>query len=131
MASDEQLGLLCVLARRPRRFGPGDEELLRALGDQTAMGLERADLIARLTARDRVKDLFDALAGGAADGRRRRAAPAGCDLARPHLFLHGETAARQGAPTGRRPRRGSPRACAGATRPASSTRAATACAPSC
>lgn len=91
VASDEQLGLLCVL--RPRRFGPGDEELLRALADQTAMGLERADLIARLTARDRVKDLFDALADGSADRAVLAAAPAGCDLSRPHVFLHGEAAA--------------------------------------
>src|SRR5215210_1168663 len=90
VASDEQLGLLCVL--RPRRFGPGDEELLRALADQTAMGLERADLIARLTARDRVKDLFDALADGSADRAVLGAAPAGCDLSRPHVFLHGEPA---------------------------------------
>jgi GAF domain-containing protein len=91
VASDEQLGLLCVL--RPRRFGPGDEELLRALADQTAMGLERAELIARLTARDRVKDLFDALAEGSADGVVLGAAPAGCDLSRPHVFVHGEPAA--------------------------------------
>ena len=91
VASDEQLGLLCVL--RPRRFGPGDEELLGALADQTAMGLERAELIARLTARDRVKDLFDALAEGSADGVVLGAAPAGCDLSRPHVFLHGEPAA--------------------------------------
>ena len=96
VASEEQLGLLCVLARRPRRFGPGDTELLRALGDQTAMGLERADLIARLTARDRVKELFDTLASGAAETAVVRAAPTGCDLRRPHLFLHGEAAA--GAP---------------------------------
>jgi GAF domain-containing protein len=88
VASDEQLGLLCVL--RPRRFGVGDEELLRALADQTAMGLERAELIARLTARDRVKDMFDALADRASDGVVRGAAPPGCDLARPHVFLHGE-----------------------------------------
>src|SRR5215211_6315103 len=46
VASDEQLGLLCVL--RPQRFGRGEEELLRALADQTAMGIERAELIARL-----------------------------------------------------------------------------------
>ena len=91
VASDEQLGLLCVL--RPRRFGAGDEELLRALADQTAMGLERAELIARLTARDRVKDMFDALAGRAADSAVLGAAPAGCDLMRPHVFLHGEPAA--------------------------------------
>src|SRR5215217_3172079 len=91
MASDEQLGLLCVL--RPRRFGAGDEELLRALADQTAMGLERADLIARLTARDRVKDLFDALADGSPDRTVLAAAPAGCDLSRPHVLLRGEPAA--------------------------------------
>src|SRR5215218_9331033 len=91
VASDEQLGLLCVL--RPRRFGAGDEELLRALADQTAMGLERAELIARLTARDRVKDMFDALAGRASDSAVLGSAPAGCDLARPHVFLHGEPAA--------------------------------------
>ena len=91
MASDEQLGLLCVL--RPRRFGAGDEELLRALADQTAMGLERAELIARLTARDRVKDMFDALASSSADSAVLAAAPSGCDLARPHVLLHGEVAA--------------------------------------
>ncbi|MET0817916.1 MAG: GAF domain-containing protein, partial [Solirubrobacteraceae bacterium] len=67
VASGQQLGLLCALARAPRRFGEGDEELLRALADQTAMGLERAELIARLTARDRVKDMFDALAGRSPD----------------------------------------------------------------
>src|SRR5215207_868735 len=73
-ASEEQLGLLCVL--RPRRFGAGDEELLRALADQTAMGRERAELIARLTARDRVKDMFDALAGRAPDSAVLGSAPA-------------------------------------------------------
>jgi DNA-binding PucR family transcriptional regulator len=57
------------------------------------MGLERAELIARLTARDRVKDMFDALAGRAPDSAVLGSAPAGCDLARPHVFLHGEPAA--------------------------------------
>src|SRR4029078_8556654 len=91
IASDEQLGLLCVL--RPRRFAPGAEELLRALADQTAMGLERADLIARLTARDRVKGLFDALEGDAGDAAVAAAAPAGCALSRPHVVVEGEGAA--------------------------------------
>ncbi len=99
IASDEQLGLLCVL--RPRRFRPGDEELLRALADQTAMGLERADLIARLTARDRVKGLFDALEGDAGDAAVAAAAPAGCDLARPHVVVVGEGAADWEAVAGR------------------------------
>ena len=39
------------------------------------MGLERAELIARLTARDRVKDLFDALADGSSDGAVRGGRP--------------------------------------------------------
>jgi sugar diacid utilization regulator len=89
VASDEQLGVLCVLGRGSRRFGPGDEELLAALADQTAMGMERAELIARLTARDRVKDLFEALADGSSDAAVQRAAPAGCDLARPHVVVTG------------------------------------------
>ena len=98
IASDEQLGLLCVL--RPRRFRPGDEELLRALADQTAMGLERADLIARLTARDRVKGLFDALEGDAGDAAVAAAAPAGCDLARPHVVRGGRGRRRLGGGRG-------------------------------
>jgi GAF domain-containing protein len=87
VASDEQLGVLCVLGRDGRRFGPGDEELLAALADQTAMGMERAELIARLTARDRVKDLFEALAEPSSDATVQRAAPAGCDLDRPHVVV--------------------------------------------
>jgi sugar diacid utilization regulator len=89
-ASDGQLGMLVVL--RQQRFAAGDEELLRALADQIAMGIERAELIARLTARDRLKDMFDALAGNAPDGAVTTAAPAGCDLSRPHVLVHGQTA---------------------------------------
>ena len=90
VASDEQLGMLVVL--RQQRFGAGDEELLRALADQIAMGIERAELIARLTARDRLKDMFDALAGNAPDGAVATAAPTGCDLSRSHVLVHGEAA---------------------------------------
>ena len=121
----------CSSCSRPHRFGPGDEELLRALADQTAMGLERAELIARLTARDQVKDLFDALADGTSDSAVLAAAPAGCDLSRPHVLAARRARGgrqRRRAPTGRRSRPGSPRACAGATRSASSTPPATACA---
>ena len=129
VASGQQLGLLCVL--RPRRFGAGDEELLRALADQTAMGLERAELIARLSARDRVKDMFDALADRASDGAVLGAAPAGCDLSRPHVFLHARAASPARARIGTPSRRASARACAVATGSASSTPAATACVRSC
>jgi hypothetical protein len=54
------------------------------------MGIERAELIARLTAGDRVKDMFDVLAGKGSDRAVLRAAPAGCDLTRPHVIVHGE-----------------------------------------
>ena len=131
VASDEQLGLLCVL--RPRRFGAGDEELLRALADQTAMGLERAELIARLTARDRVKDMFDALADRVADSAvhgcragRLRPRAAACAPAR-----RADRRKRRERRLGGASRRAWARACAGATRPASSTPAGTACAPRC
>jgi GAF domain-containing protein len=96
VASEEQLGVLCVLGGRTRRFGPGDEELLAALADQTAMGIQRAELIARLTSRDRVKDLFQALADGASDAATQRAAPAGCDLSRSHVVVTGGAAAADG-----------------------------------
>jgi GAF domain-containing protein len=89
LASDEQLGLLCCVVAPGRGVHPADEALLRAVANQTAMGLQRAELIARLTARDRVKDLFDALATGVVNAALLRAAPAGFNLARPHVFLHG------------------------------------------
>ncbi len=129
VASDEQLGLLCVL--RPRRFGAGDEELLRALADQTAMGLERAELIARLTARDRVKDMFDALAERAGDERGAGRRAAGLRPRAPARLPPRRAGGRHERRLGRRrhaARRAPARA---ATRPASSTPAATACARSC
>jgi hypothetical protein len=86
LASGEQLGLLCVVLDER---APAAADLLRAVANQTAMGLQRAELIARLTARDRVKDLFDALASGRPDPAVLRAAPAGFDLTRPHVFLQG------------------------------------------
>jgi GAF domain-containing protein len=89
VASEEQLGLLCCVVPPGRGIHAADEALLRAVANQTAMGLQRAELIARLTVRDRVKDLFDALAAGVPNASLLRAAPPGFNLARPHVFLHG------------------------------------------
>lgn len=89
IASGEQLGLLCCVADGADGAA---EELLRAVAHQTAMALQRAELIARLTARDRVKDLFDALAAGAADATSLRAAPPGFSLERAHVFVGGHGA---------------------------------------
>ena len=94
-AGDEQLGLLCCIARG-RAFDDEDAELLRAVAHQTAVGLKKAELIERLTAENIVKDMFEALAAGSVEAAVAKAAEARCDLSRPHVFLH---AVRAAAPT--------------------------------
>ena len=54
-----------------------------------AVGARVVAVIARLTARDRVKDLFDALAAGTAEDAVLRAAPPGCDLTQPSVVIEG------------------------------------------
>ena len=91
VAGDEQLGILaCVV--RGRRFAEDDAELLRAVANQTAVGLKKAALIERLTAENIVKDMFEALAAGSVETAEAKAGDARCDLSRPHLFLHAERA---------------------------------------
>ena len=94
-AGDEQLGLLCCIARG-RAFDDEDAELLRAVAHQTAVGLKKAELIERLTAENIVKDMFEALAAGSVEAAEAKAAEARCDLSRPHVFLH---AVRTAGPT--------------------------------
>jgi len=86
-AGDEQLGLLCCMARE-RTFEDEDAELLQAVAHQTAVGLKKAELIERLTAENIVKDMFEALAAGSVQAAEAKAAEARCDLSRPHVFLH-------------------------------------------
>jgi GAF domain-containing protein len=86
-AGDEQLGLLCCIARE-RAFDDEDAELLRAVAHQTAVGLKKAELIERLTAENIVKDMFEALAAGSVEAAEAKAGEARCDLTRPHVFLH-------------------------------------------
>ena len=91
VAGDEQLGILaCVV--RGRRFAEDDAELLRAVANQTAVGLKKAALIERLTAENIVKDMFEALAAGSVGTAEAKAGDARCDLSRPHVFLHAERA---------------------------------------
>ena len=91
VARDEQLGVICCVAR-DREFSSEDAELLGAVAHQTAVGLKKAELIERLTAENIVKDMFDALASGSAEAAEAKASEAGCDLGRPHIFLHVERA---------------------------------------
>jgi GAF domain-containing protein len=90
-AGDEQLGLLCC-GVSGRSFGDEDSELLRAVANQTAVGLKKAELIERLTAENIVKDMFEALAAGSVRTAEAKAGEARCDLSRPHVFLHIERA---------------------------------------
>jgi GAF domain-containing protein len=94
-AGDEQLGILCCMARG-RAFDDEDAELLRAVAHQTAVGLKKAELIERLTAENIVKDMFEALAAGSVEAAEAKAAEARCDLTRPHVFLHALRAAPAG-----------------------------------
>jgi GAF domain-containing protein len=97
-AGDEQLGLLCC-GVTDRSFGEEDSELLRAVANQTAVGLKKAELIERLTAENIVKDMFEALAAGSVKTAEAKAGEARCDLTRAHVFLHVERAPR--APGGK------------------------------
>jgi GAF domain-containing protein len=91
-AGDEQLGILCCVVRG-RAFTDEEAGLLRAVANQTALGLKKAELIERLTAENIVKDMFEALAAGSVETAEAKAAEARCDLGRPHVFLHVERAA--------------------------------------
>jgi len=96
-AGDEHLGALVATRSRPP-FGQEADELLRAVANQLAVALHKAELIERLTAENIVRDLFEALQSGATDVAEARARAAGCDLARRHLMLHVEPVQGHGDP---------------------------------
>ena len=96
-AGDEHLGALVATRSRPP-FGQEADELLRAVANQLAVALHKAELIERLTAENIVRDLFEALQSGATDVAEARARAAGCDLARRHLMLHVEAVQGHGDP---------------------------------
>jgi sugar diacid utilization regulator len=86
-AGDEHLGVLAATRARPA-FGQEADELLRAVANQLAVALHKAELIERLTAENIVRDLFEALERGTTDVAEARARAAGCDLGRRHVLLH-------------------------------------------
>ncbi|HEX7300921.1 MAG TPA: GAF domain-containing protein [Solirubrobacteraceae bacterium] len=85
----EELGAL-VAVRSGVRASPAqhEEELLQAVANQAALALRNAEHIERLTAENLVRALFEALEDGALDIAEANARAAGCDLARPHVFIH-------------------------------------------
>jgi GAF domain-containing protein len=84
-AGDQQLGALIAVAHRP--FRDDDDEVLHLLAGQVALALQKAELIERLTEENIVRDLFSALAEGAADVAEARARSAGWDISRPHVLV--------------------------------------------
>ena len=73
---EEHLGVLCCLANE-RQFTAEDAELLRAVANQTGVGLKKVELIERLTAENTVRDMFDALAAGSIEDAEAKAAESG------------------------------------------------------
>jgi GAF domain-containing protein len=96
-AGDEQLGALAAVGSRA--FRDDDDEVLRALANQVALALKKAELIERLTEENIVRDLFEALAAGAAGAAEAGAQAAGWDAGRAHVFAEVRPAA---AATGER-----------------------------
>jgi GAF domain-containing protein len=96
VAGDEQLGIVCCVASS-RAFTDEDAELLRAVANQTAVGLKKAELIERLTAEHVVKDMFDALEAGAPAAAESKASEARWDFGRAHAMLRIERAPDSGA----------------------------------
>ncbi|HSI80040.1 MAG TPA: GAF domain-containing protein [Solirubrobacterales bacterium] len=92
-AGDERLGVLyCLSPSGGQPFTDEDAELVEAIANETALAMKKADLIERLTAENRVKDMFDALEAGSLEIAAAKATQAGVDLGQPHVLLHAEPA---------------------------------------
>ena len=89
-AGEEQLGTL--VAAGSGAFPEEAEELLRAVANQVAVALKKAELIERLTEENIVRDLFTALEHGQLADAEARARQARCDLDGAHVFVHVERA---------------------------------------
>jgi len=89
-SGDEQLGVLTAVCSEQ----PPDEadELLQAVAHQIALALKQVRLIERLTGENIIRDLFEALSGGAVAVAEERARRARWDIGRPHVFAHVESA---------------------------------------
>ena len=86
----ERIGLLCAGAPHDHRFTAEDTEIARAIAHLAAIAIKRAELIEALTNTNIVKDLFEALAAGAATFAAAKAADVRCDLSRPYLVVYAE-----------------------------------------
>lgn len=84
-AGEEQLGTL--VAAGAGAFADEAEELLRAVANQIAVALKKAELIERLTEESIVRDVFTALEHGRLEEAVGHAQRARCDLDRAHVYV--------------------------------------------
>ena len=86
-AGDERVGLLCLVVEAA---GPDHRGLLASVASATAVAIRRRQLIDSLEEKNLVKDFFEALPGGHADGEwlRLQAAKLNVDLEASHLVFH-------------------------------------------
>jgi DNA-binding PucR family transcriptional regulator len=89
-AGEEHVGLLLAAGAHALPDEAGD--LLRAVANQVAVALGKAQLIERLTEENMARNLFAALARGHVDDAQARARRARCDLDRPYAFVHAASA---------------------------------------
>jgi GAF domain-containing protein len=87
-ADRQEVGGLVAVRSGVRTFPAQHEDLLQAVANQAALALRNAEHIERLTAENLVRALFEALDDGLRDIAEARARAAGCDLRRPHVFIH-------------------------------------------
>lgn len=84
-AGGEHLGALVALGQAP--WAKDAEEIARAVANQVAVAMKKAELIERLTEENVLRDLFAALEGGRTTDAEALARKARCDLDRAHVFV--------------------------------------------
>jgi GAF domain-containing protein len=92
VVGDEHLGMFCAAPPEDREFSREEREVARAVAHLAAVAFKRVELIEGLTKTNIVKDLFEALAAGAAEFAAAKAAEIRCDLSRPYLLVCAEPA---------------------------------------
>ena len=89
VSGEELLGFLAVRLGRSQAATPEKREVAALIAGQTAVAVQKAQLIDRLTERNAIKDFLEDLSRGSANELAilDRARALGCDLRQPHFVL--------------------------------------------
>ena len=103
VSGEELLGFLAVRLGRSQAATPEKREVAALIAGQTAVAVQKAQLIDRLTERNAIKDFLEDLSRGSANELAilDRARALGCDLPPTPLCAPGGTADRCGSAVGR------------------------------